>query len=96
MSLSLVNAMSLLPASQTPLNQHSLAALELWLDELGAEKSKLDPCLWIWLMPKWSAEIKLERDELKVTWEQEGKLSQRSFPYGLSRRDVQIAIAEGP
>ena len=88
--------MSLLPPDQTPLNQHSLAALESWLIELGAQKSRKDPCLWIWLMPKWSAEIKMEQDELKITWEQKGKLSQCSFPYGLSRLDVQAAIEEGP
>ena len=88
--------MSLLPPAQTPLNQHSLAALESWLNKLGAQKSKKDPSLWVWIMPKWSAEIKMEKDELNVTWEQEGKLSHCSFPYGLSRRDVQIAIEVGP
>ena len=85
-----------MPPSQTPLNQHSLAALESWLDELGAQKSKEDLCLWTLLMPHWSAEIKIEQDELKVTWEQKGKLSYCSFSYGLSRQDVQIAITDGP
>ncbi|WP_320666940.1 DUF3143 domain-containing protein [Prochlorococcus sp. MIT 1307] len=88
--------MALLPPVQTPLNQHSLAALELWLHELGAKKSKEDLCIWTLLMPNWSAEIKIEQDELKVTWEQNGKSSSCSFPYGLSRQDVQIAITEGP
>ena len=88
--------MSLLPAPHTPLNQHSLAALELWLKELGAQQNKKDPCLWNWAMPKWSAEIRMERDELQITWMQEDKSSQCSFPYGLPRRDVQIAINEGP
>ena len=88
--------MSLLPLAQTPLNQHSLEALESWLHELGAHKSRHDPCLWLWVMPNWSAQIKMERDELQVTWEKEGKLSHCSFPYGLPRRDVQTAIAEGP
>ena len=88
--------MSQLPSSQTPLNQHSLAAIEAWLHGMGANKSKTDPCLWLWVTPKWSAEIKLERDELQVTWEYEGQSRQRSFTYGLTRYDVQIAIAEGP
>ena len=88
--------MSLLPPSQTPLNQHSLAALESWLDQIGAKKSAKDLSIWILATPKWSAEIKLERDELKVTWEEEGAFSQRFFSYGLPRQDVQIAIAEGP
>ncbi len=47
-------------------------------------------------MPQWTTEIRMEQDELKVIWEQEGKLSQCSFPYGLPRKDVQVAITEGP
>jgi len=85
-----------LPPAQTPLNQHSLTALESWLNQLGAKQSRKDHCLWVLLLPQWSAEIKMEQDELKVTWEQEGIQSQRSFPYGLSREDVEVAIAEGP
>ncbi len=88
--------MSLLPPTHTPLNQHSLAALESWLEELGAKQDKKDPCLWIWSMPKWSAEIRMERDELQVTWKREGKASQCSFPYGLPRMDIEVAIKEGP
>ena len=88
--------MSQLPPAQTPLNQHSLAGLESWLKELGAKQNQTDPCLWIWLMPKWSAEIKIKCDELQVTWEKDGKRNQCSFPYGLSRKDIQIAITEGP
>ena len=88
--------MSRLPPSHTPLNQHSLSALEIWLDELGAQKSNQDPCLWIWSMPEWSAEIRMENEELQVTWKRLGKSSQCSFPYGLSRKDVQIVISEGP
>ena len=81
--------MSLLPPGNTPLNQHSLVALESWLNQLGAQKSRKNPCLWIWLMPQWSAEIEMDRDELKVIWEKDGKLIKCSFPYGLPRRDVQ-------
>ena len=88
--------MSNLPSPETPLNQHSLVAIESWLHGMGANKSKADPCLWVWVTPQWSAEIKLERDELKVTWEHNGQSRQRAFPYGLPRYDVQIAIAEGP
>ncbi len=88
--------MSLLPSSQTQLNQHSLEALEYWLSELGAHQSRQDPCLWILEMPSWIAQIKMERDELQVTWEKAGQLHHCSFPYGLSRYDVQTAISEGP
>ncbi len=88
--------MSQLPPPNTPLNQHSLPALESWLDELGASKSTTDPCVWVWSMPQWSAEIKMDVDELQVTWHQDGNLRHCHFPYGLSRLDVQSAIVEGP
>ncbi len=85
-----------LPPSNTPLNQHSLRALEHWLYELGAKQSSNNPCLWVWIMPLWSVEILVEQDELKVTWEQDGRRSVCSFPYGLSRNDVEVAIVQGP
>ncbi|WP_322758792.1 DUF3143 domain-containing protein [Synechococcus sp. CBW1107] len=46
--------------------------------------------------PRWSAQIVLEVDELKVTWHQEGQQSVRHFPYGLPRADVEAAILAGP
>ena len=88
--------MELLPPIKTPLNQHSLKALELWLKDIGAVKSNKNPCLWDWEMPQWSAEIMMEREMLKITWKKNGERSQCSFPYGLSRDDVQSAILEGP
>ena len=88
--------MSPLPLPQTPLNQHSLEALEAWLSELGAHRSQDNLCLWTLVMPNWSAQITMERDELQVTWKKDGNSNHCSFPYGLSRRDVQTAIIEGP
>tara|TARA_Y100001968_G_C19154512_1_gene617759 strand:- start:96 stop:362 length:267 start_codon:yes stop_codon:yes gene_type:complete len=88
--------MSVLPSAQTPLNQHSLIALEVWLKQLGAEPSNNDPSVWNLVMPKWRAEIKMEREILLIAWEQEGKKSHCGFPYGLSRLDVQSAILQGP
>ena len=88
--------MSQLPPGQTPLNQHSLEALELWLGELGAKKSNSDPSIWEWVMPAWSAEIKMQIKDIKITWIKDGEKIQCSFPYGLSREDVQSAISQGP
>ena len=93
--------MSDLPSAQMPLNQHSLGAIELWLRNLGAVKSKTNPCLWSWTMTPWSAEIYLKQDELMVVWiertsEGESKTSQFTFPYGLSRQDVEAALKDGP
>ena len=88
--------MSTLPPGQTPLNQHSLRALETWLTELGAVRSVEDPCLWVWQQPEWSARIRLDQDDLLVIWSQNGLVSQRTFPYGLSRLDVEAAMRAGP
>ena len=88
--------MSFLPPEQTPLNQHSLIAIELWLQELGAEPSNNDPSVWNLEMSKWRAEIKMERDNLLIAWDQAGKKRHCGFPYGLSRFDIQSAILQGP
>ena len=87
--------MSSLPPAGTPLNQHSLIALEDWLAQLGAKKSYENPSSWRLEESKWIAEITLGRDELCVVW-RDGKLqNQRSFSYGFSREDVEAAINEG-
>ena len=88
--------MTPLPPGQTPLNRHSLRSLEEWLNELGAVRTESDPCLWHWQQPTWSAQIRLDQEDLLVTWEQTGMASQRSFPYGLSRLDVEAAMRAGP
>jgi len=88
--------MSQLPIPETPLNQHSLSSLELWLQNLGAQRSQDNRCVWLWSMPAWSAEIQMESDELRVTWNKQGKKNQCCFPYGLTRKDVESAIIQGP
>ncbi len=88
--------MSTLPSATTPLNRHSLMAIETWFSQLGATPSEVDACRWILLMPKWSAEILMKQDELIVTWEENGQKSQCSFSYGLARIDIEAAIRQGP
>ncbi len=88
--------MPMLPSENTSLNQHSLVALETWLEQLGARKSDEDPCVWLLSLNDWSAVIKMEHDELQVTWEQDGECSHCFFSYGLQRKDVQLAITQGP
>ena len=88
--------MSLLPSADTPLNQHSLAAIELWWQGMGAEQSKNDLSKWVWTSKDWTAEILIEYDELRVVWQKTSSQKQCSFPYGLSRRDVEAAMNEGP
>ncbi len=84
-----------LPPANTPLNQHSLGAIEFWLVSLGAQKSK-NPCLWKWIVPPWSAEISMKQDELMVVWVEGEATSQFNFSYSLSRQDIEAALKHGP
>ena len=85
----------LLPSSDIPLNRHSLMSIERWLAQLGAEQSAEDLSLWNWEMPEWSAEIKIDQEELIVIWRCDVD-RQCAFPYGLSRQDVEAALIQGP
>ena len=85
-----------LPPANTPLNQHSLGALELWLTSLGAERNSENLCVWNWVKPQWSAEITIQQEDLVVVWDTKEKKSQFGFPYGLSREDVEAALNHGP
>ena len=88
--------MFFLPISQTPLNQHSIRLIEFWLNQLGAELSEEDPCLWILQKAEWIAEIKIGQKELSVVWDESGRKKQCSFSYGLSREDIETALMQGP
>lgn len=90
--------MSALPSETTPLNQHSLRALELWLQELGATRIDDDPCQWLLEASEWRAVLLLDRDDLKIQWmpSPSATSSSCSLPYGLSRGDVEAAIQAGP
>ena len=79
-----------------PLNQHSLMALEGWLTSFGAKRSIEDVSLWELSFPQWSAEIQLEQDEIRVIWQKKGRRSECCFSYGLTQKDVEDAIFEGP
>ena len=89
---------SSLPAESSPLNQHSLRALEQWLLQLGAIRIDNDPCRWQLERPDWRAVLLLAREDLKVIWQSSGTTgeTQCSLPYGLSRADVEAAIQAGP
>ena len=84
------------PTSETPLYHHPLPALEAWLASIGAHQQRSQPCCWDLHGPEWSAQIELEVEELKVSWHNEGRVSVRHFPYGLSRSDAEAAIIAGP
>ena len=80
----------------TPLNQHSLQSLELWLKDLGATKDTNNPSKWYLLRSTWKAIISFEQEDLSVAWESESKLTKRLFSYCINRGDIENAILQGP
>ena len=83
-------------SSNNPINQYSLQSLELWLENLGATKSPDNPSKWYLLRSNWKATILFERDDLSVTWDNQGDLTKRLFSYSINREDVENAILQGP
>ena len=74
-----------------------MRALEAWLQSLGAEPIEGDRCRWSLVKEAWSAELRLEREDLVVVWQNTDDASAPCFlPYGLSRLDVTAAIEAGP
>tara|TARA_Y100001968_G_scaffold294476_1_gene301105 strand:+ start:144 stop:341 length:198 start_codon:yes stop_codon:yes gene_type:complete len=63
---------------------------------LGAVQNIHDPCKWTLSQSGWTAEIIMKKDGLTVSWNQNGNNSNCSFSYGLSRRDVEVAMNQGP
>ena len=82
--------------SDTPINQHSLQSLELWLKDLGATKDIDNPSKWYLLLSNWNATIIFEKEDLNVVWESGGELTKRLFSYCINRGDIENAILEGP
>ena len=80
----------------TPINQHSLQSLELWLVALGATKDTDNPSKWYLLLSNWNATISFEQEDLSVVWESNGKLTKRLFSYCINRGDIENAILQGP
>ena len=67
--------------SDTPINQHSLQSLELWLKDLGATKDIDNPSKWYLLLSNWNATIIFEQEDLSVVWESGGELTKRPVSY---------------
>ena len=82
--------------SDTPINQHSLQSLELWLKALGATKDIHNPSKWYLLLSNWNATITFEQEDLSVVWESGGNLTKRLFSYCINREDIENAILQGP
>lgn len=83
-------------SSNSPINQHSLPELELWLNNLGALKDESNPSKWYLKLSNWNATIIFERDDLSVVWNCKGESTSRLFSYCINREDVENAILQGP
>ena len=81
---------------ETPINQHSLQSLELWLKGLGATKDIDNPSKWHLLLSNWKATIIFEQEDLSVVWESKGELTKRLFSYCINREDIENSILQGP
>ena len=86
-----------LPSPDTPLYHHALPALEAWLEQMGCQQDAGNICLWHLQQPSWCADLELSVEDMNVRWiDSSGVVTQRSFPYSLSRSDVERAIMVGP
>ena len=82
--------------SDTPINQHSLKALELWLIDLGAKQDFTNPSKWYLKLADWHATIIFEKEDLSVVWKSGDVLTKRLFSYCINREDIENAILQGP
>jgi hypothetical protein len=90
---------SSLPTPETPLYNHSLPDIEQWLRDHGCDRDPEELHLWHVSRSSWSAEIRLEIEELSVFYERPKEPDfnvRRAFKYSLSRRDIENAIFAGP
>lgn len=86
------------PAPETPLYNHPLPQLEQWLADLDFHQNNGDRHCWTLQRTDWNAELRLDTEEIVVAYfpDQPERKIVRSFPYSLSRRDIEAAILEGP
>ena len=90
---------SSLPIPETPLYNHTLPDIEQWLRVRGCERDVEQLHLWHLNGMPWSAEIRLDIEELSVLYDipQDRALNvRRTFKYSLSRQDIEDAIFAGP
>jgi hypothetical protein len=83
-----------LPPDKTPLYNHPLHALEEWFREKGCEQDPQVPHCWKLHHPEWSADLCLEETVLRVEYQLSDQTKVLTFPYSLSRADVDQAVFE--
>ena len=90
---------SSLPSPDTPLYNHPLPGIEAWLSNNGCSQDSDEPHIWHLERSEWTAELRLDIEELAVTYTPIGTGSspiKRTFKYSLSRKDLENAIFIGP
>ena len=88
-----------LPSADTPLYNHTLPDIELWLKQQGCEQNSSELNRWEIAKASWQADLSLETDSLMVYYRNRrdaGENIQRGFKYSLSRQDLEDAIFAGP
>ncbi len=86
-------------SADTPLYNHPLPEIEKWLSNLGCEQDPQNLHCWYVEKTTWTAEIRLEIEEITVRYIEAGENGldlTRSFKYSLSREDVEAAVFSGP
>jgi len=87
------------PTADTPLYNHPLPEIERWLQNQGCQQDSDQRHYWKLDRSDWRAELWLEREEVTVRYlkaGEDGRDIQRTFPYSLSRQDVEDAVFSGP
>ena len=87
-----------LPPETTPLYNHSLTAIETWLEGQGCEQNEHDRSTWQVKRESWTANLELDVEQIIVSYKniEDDSGIQRIFPYSLSRQDLENAIFSGP
>ncbi|WP_017328243.1 DUF3143 domain-containing protein [Synechococcus sp. PCC 7336] len=81
-----------LPPDSAPLYNHPLPAIEHWLESQQCSRDREDPTRWYCERQDWRAEIEMEQTALKVSYAfSDGSSKVLTFPYALSRADVEAA-----
>lgn len=88
-----------LPSPDTPLYNHTLPDIELWLSQQGCMQDNSELNHWEINKTSWQADLILETDSVIVRYlkaSEQGEDIQRGFKYSLSRQDLEDAIFAGP
>lgn len=83
----------------SPLYNYPLPQIEEWLRIMGCTQDDQELNNWYVKKKTWSANISLEIEELRVCYLKagaDGSDIKRSFPYSLSRQDIEDAVFSGP